>query len=325
VTASAVSVAGCLGDDELSYDFINHFSEGGGTDANFRQVQPYWEEELDASFTQVYEGGAGTRNGVNAVLDAGDELAIGGTLAPSTPVTIVVDEDEGREPAFSLDEVEFVGTTIRDPALLRIRADEDRFSTVEELIEYGESNPDELVKGSSGPVNPFSLGGALMLEAFGLDEIPIVVYDGGGPNETALMQEEVDFAVRGVYNSRGIEDESTAIGIFAEENEWPDITNDAPPINDALDLDIDYGPLTSFETYYVTAEAAEANPDEYEDLVETFQSAMASDEYMEELEEVDEFEPDKVDVRDPDETREIWETGVEQYGEFLSMVQSYLD
>ena len=324
-TAATISVAGCTGAGERSYDFINHFSEGGGTDANFRQIQPYWEDELDANFTQVYEGGAGTRNGVNAVLNSGDELAVGGTLAPSTPVTTVVDEDEGREPAFSLDEVEFVGTTIRDPALIRIRSDDDRFDSLEGLIDYAEDNPDELVKGSSGPVNPFSLAGALVMDAFDLDDIPIVVYDGGGPNETALMQGEVDFAVRGVYNSRGIEDESTAIGIFAEENVWPEITNDAPSVNDVLDLDIDYGPLTSFETYYVSAEAAEANPDEYDELVETFQTAMASDEYIEELEGVDEFEPDKVSVQTPDETREIWEDAVNQYGDFLELTQSYLE
>lgn len=324
VTAATISLAGCTGAGERSYDFINHFSEGGGTDANFRQIQSYWEEELDASFTQVYEGGAGTRNGVNAVLGSGEELAVGGTLAPSTPVTTVVDEDEGREPAFSMDDVEFVGTTIRDPALIRIRGDEDRFNTLEELIEYGQDNPGELVKGSSGPVNPFSLAGALVLDAFDLDDVPIVVYDGGGPNQTALMQGEVDFAVRGVYNSRGIENESTAIGIFAEENEWPEITNDAPPVNDVLDLDLDYGPLTSFETYYVSAEAAEANPDEYDALVETFQTAMASDGYMSELESVDEFEPAKVDVRTPDETRDIWQNAVDQYGEFLSLTQSYL-
>ena len=324
VTAATISLAGCTGAGERSYDFINHFSEGGGTDANFRQIQSYWEEELDASFTQVYEGGAGTRNGVNAVLGSGDELAVGGTLAPSTPVTTVVDEDEGREPAFSLDELEFVGTTIRDPALIRIRADDDRFSTLEELIEYGQENPGELVKGSSGPVNPFTLAGALVLDAFDLDDVPIVVYDGGGPNQTALMQGEVDFAVRGVYNSRGIENESTAIGIFAEENVWSEITNDAPPVNEALDLDLDYGPLTSFETYYVSAEAAEANPDEYDALVETFQTAMASDGYMSELESVDEFEPAKVDVRTPDETRDIWQNAIDQYGEFLSLAQSYL-
>jgi len=94
-TAATISVAGCTGGGEQSYDFINHFSEGGGTDANFRQIQSYWEEELDASFTQVYEGGAGTRNGVNAVLGSGDELAVGGTLAPSTPVTTVVTKMKG--------------------------------------------------------------------------------------------------------------------------------------------------------------------------------------------------------------------------------------
>lgn len=331
-TAATISMAGCTGsesDEEFpaeTIDFVNHYSEGGGTDANFRQLQPHWEDELGGSFSQVYEGGAGTRNGVNAVLDAGDSLtAVGGTLAPATPSTIVEDEaDDNREPAFSLDDIEFVGTTVGDPAIIRIRADDDRFSSLEELVDYAEDNPGELVKGSSGPANQFTLAGILMFEELGLDDIDIVPYDGGGPNETALLQEEVDFAVRGVYNSRGIEDESTAVGIFAEENEWGEITNDAPPVNDVLDTDIDYAPLTSFETYYVPMEAAEANPDGYEQLVDTFQTAMESDGYFEELASVDEYEEEKVDVRSPEETREIWEDGIESFTEAQPLIESYV-
>lgn len=330
VSASAIALAGCTEDDgefpSETINFVNHFSEGGGTDRNFRQLQGYWEEELSGSFSQVYEDGAGTRNGVNAMLSEGDDLHnVGATLTPSTPSTIPVDEeDPNRDPAFTVDDLEFLGTTVGDPALIRVREDDDRFDTLEELVEFAEDNPGELVMGSSGPANQFTLAGILMFEELGLDDINIVPYDGGGPVQTGLLQEEVDFIIRAVYNSRDVEDETTVLGIFNEENPWAPITDDAEPVNDILGTDIDYGPLTGFETYYVTMEAAEANPDGYELLVESFQDALDSEGYDEELAEVDEFEQDKIDYRDPDQTREIWESAVEEFRDAQPLIEEYI-
>ncbi|NGM71273.1 hypothetical protein G6M89_20085 [Natronolimnobius sp. AArcel1] len=328
-TAVAVSLAGCTGADEGfpsdTIEFVNHYSEGGGTDTNFREIEPHWEEEIGGSFSQTYEDGAGTRNGVNTVVGEDDLYTVGGTLTPATPSTIPADEeDENREPAFSVDDLEFLGTTVGDPALIRIREDDGRFDTLEELIAYAEDNPGELTMGSSGPVNQFTLAGVQLFDELDLDDIDIVPYDGGGPVQTGLLQEEVDFIIRAVYNSRDIEDETTVVGIFAEDNEWSEITDDAEPVNDVLETNIEYDPLSGFETYYVSMDAAEAEPDEYEQLVDSFQVAMESDDYRTDLADVDEFEPEKVDVRSPDETREIWEDAVDAFRAEQDLIEQYI-
>jgi hypothetical protein len=306
--------------------FVNHYSEGGGIDTNFRQFQPYWEEELGGTFQQNYQAGAGTRNGATFVQNQdADCYTIGGVNTPALPSTIAFDRnDDTRDPAFQLEDLEFIGTLTSEYTIVRVRSDDDRFETLTDVIEYAEENPDDITFGTSGPTNRFALATIQFFEETGLDQ-RIVPYEGGGPVQTALIQEEVDVIFRGVYNSRGIEDSSDCLAILAEENSWPEITDEAPRMHDVIsDWSYDYGPTVGYQTYYLTAEAAEAYPDRYETLVETMSAAADSSGYEEELLAVDELEPGKVDNRSPEETRGLWEGAISAYEEFVPLFEEYV-
>jgi tripartite-type tricarboxylate transporter receptor subunit TctC len=306
--------------------FVNHYSEGGGIDTNFRQFQPYWEEELGGTFQQTYQSGAGTRNGVTYIQNQdADCYTIGGVNTPAMPSTIAFDNNqEGRDPAFAIEDLEFIGTITSEYTIVRVRSDDDRFETIQDVVTYAEENPDDITFGTSGPTNRFALATIQFFEETGLDQ-RLVPYDGGGPVQTALMQEEVDVIFRGVYNSRGIEDETDCLAILAEENNWPEITNEAPSMGDALGgWSYDYGPTVGYQSYYLTAQAAEEYPDRYQTLVDTMQAASESDGYEEELLSIDELEPGKVDNRSPDETRQLWEAAVGTFEEFVPLFEEYV-
>ena len=333
IAAATSMVAGCLGDDDdeefpdRTLQLVNHYSEGGGVDRNFRELQPHWEDEIGGTWSQSYQPGAGTRNGIQFMLQSTDHdmHSVGmldGVEAGSARAFDV--EDPDREPVYHIDDLEFIGTLTSEITIIRIRADEDRFTTIEEFVDYAQDNPGELTMGSSGPTNRFSQAGIQLLEAIGVD-MTIVPYDGGGPVETGLLQEEVDVIPRGVYNSRSIEDDSIAIAMYWEENNWAEITNDAPPINDALGIDLDYGPTVGANTLYTTAEAAEAYPDRYETMVDSFLAAAQSDEYLADLEGVDEFEPLKLNVQGPDEARELVSEAIDTYTEFVPLFVEYVE
>ncbi len=321
----ATALAGCTGNGNgddyppSSLNFVNAYSEGGGVDTNFRQIQEYFEDALDANLSIDYRDGAGTRTAVTTVVQDEEVLQIGGTLSPATPAAVAVDESEGTDPQFTLDDIQPLGTLSGEAAVIRVREDEDRFRTIEELVDYSVDN--DITVGASGPTNRNVLSIIQLLEETEAD-MTIVPFDGGGPTETALLQEEIDVAARSVYNSAGIANDSHCLCIYQEENPEPDLTNDAPPINDELGTDIDYAPSNGTQFYYVSASAAEAHPDRYEYVQEAFETAHSNEDYRADLEEIG--EEGKLIWNTPDETDEILESAYETYLDFAPLFDQYV-
>lgn len=343
--AIAVGIAGCTDDEEIpengngngdengngqeevddyppsALNFINAYSEGGGVDTNFRQIQPYFEDHIGANFNIEYRDGAGTRIAATTVAEDDEVLRIGGTLSPATPAAVAFDEADGTEPDYTLDDLRPLGTLSGEAAIIRVRPDDDRFQTIEELVDYASENPGELTVGASGPTNRNMLSIIQLMEETDA-EFTLVPYDGGGPTQTALLQEEIDVAARSVYNSADIADETTCLAIYSEENPEPDLTNDAPPINEALGTDINYAPTNGTQFYYVSADAAAEHPSRYEHVQEAFYEAHQDEEYRDELEDIGEL--GKLVWNDPDETEEIMRSAYETYQEFIPLFEEYV-
>lgn len=305
-----------------SLTFVNAYSEGGGVDTNFRQIQGYFEEYLETNLDIDYRAGAGTRVAANTVAEDDELMRIGGTLSPATPATVAFDEaQEDTEPDFTLDDLKPLGTLSSEAAIIRVRDDEDRFRTVQELVDYGTENPGELTVGASAPTNRNMLSIIMLMEETDA-EFTLVPFDGGGPTQTALMQGEIDVAARSVYNSASIADESHCLCIYAEENPEPELTNDAPSVNDELGTDINYAPTKGTQFYYVSASAAEEYPDRFDHVQQAFKSAHEDEEYRADLEEIG--EAGKLDWNDPDETEEILQSSYETYKEFVPLFEEYV-
>ncbi|MDL5363463.1 tripartite tricarboxylate transporter substrate binding protein [Halalkalicoccus sp. NIPERK01] len=305
-----VTLAGCMGGGgsggggngagdfpSQSITHVNTYSEGGGTDTNLRQLQPYFDEELGVNTQIEYRAGAGTRIGTNYVANAPpDGYTIGATRSPAFEFTLLIDEEDTE---YQQDDIYPIGSLMTEHAIIRARNDEDRFGTIEELVEYATANPGELTCGVSGPTNRNMLAMVLLMEETDA-EFTMVPFDGGGATQTALLQGEIDIANRSVYNSADIADQTQALTIYAEENQWPDLTNDAPPLNEALGTDIPYGPTEGRQFDFAPAGLPDENPDRFEYIVDAYESAVSSDGYRSDLEELG--EEDKISYMSPDET-----------------------
>jgi len=321
-------LAGCLGGDEgnggddyppNSLDFVNAYSEGGGVDTNFRQVQEYFEESLGTNLSPEYRAGAGTRTAATTVAQDEELMRIGGTLSPATPAAVAVDEVEGTEPQYTLDDLQPLGTLSGEAAIIRVRDDEDRFRTIQELVDYSVDN--NITIGASGPTNRNVLSIIQLMEQTEAD-FTIVPFDGGGATQTALLQGEIDVAARSVYNSASIAEDSHCLCIYAEENPEPGLTNDAPPINDELGTDINYAPSNGTQFYYVSATAAEEYPDRYEHVQQAFKEAHENEEYRSDLAEID--EEGKLVWNSPEETDVILQSAYETYRDFAPLFDEYV-
>lgn len=320
-------LSGCLGGDDggdyppSSLTFVNAYSEGGGVDTNFRQIQPYFEDHVESDFQIEYKAGASTRIAARTVSENDDLTSIGGTLSPATPAAVAFDEAQGNEPQFTLDDIRPIGTVSSEEAIIRVREDEDRFRTIEELVDYASENPGDLKVGASAPTNRNMLSIIQLMEATDA-EFTLVPYDGGGPTQTALMQGEIDVAARSVYNSVDIADESHCLCVYAEENPEPDLTNDAPPINEALGTDLNYGPTNGIQFYYVSASAADEYPDRFDHVQQAFKDAHEDEEYRSELEDMG--EAGKLYWAGPDEAEDLLQSAYETYEQFIPLFEEYV-
>lgn len=332
-SGSAVSmtmIPGCLGGTfggsggdfpPSSLTFVNAYSEGGGVDTNFRQIQSYFEEYLEADLKIDYRDGAGTRIAAKTVSQNDDGTMIGGTLSPATPAAVAIDEAKGNGPDFTLDDLRPLGTISSEAAIIRVRKNDDRFTAIEDLVDYASQNPGELTVGASGPTNRNMLSMIQLMESTDA-EFSLVPFEGGGPTQTALMQEEIDVAARSVYNSADIASESRCLAVYAEENPDPELTNDAPPINEALGIDIDYSPTNGTQYYYMSAKVADEHPDRYEHVQQALKEAHQDEDYRSDLQEAG--EKGKLSWSNPDETEELLQNAYETYKEYHSKFEEYV-
>lgn len=326
--AGTIGFAGCIGslggggenypDDPVT--FVVPFSEGGGVDRSTREVQPVFEEELGTSLSFEYHPGAGTQIGQRAVLDADNDCyTIGAASLPAFNFTMLVGDAN-----YEISDFAWLGNLLRDPGLMRKHQNDDRFDGIEDVFEYASENPRELTVSTSGPYNQNVLGLALLQEATGA-EFNIIPFDGGSDSRGALVRQEVDLVHANVFNSLGTADSTEVLAVHAEENEWADLTNDAPTFSDALGFDQSDVPPAGPEvvySWYTSAAAADEYSDRYDTLVEAFGNAVQSDAYVEELKSLSPPQQTKRLYRPPEETKKANEAKHEQMGSYLELMEA---
>jgi putative tricarboxylic transport membrane protein len=316
-------VAGCLGGDGGEYpsrniEFTVPVSEGGGMDQGIRILAPYFEDELDTNLQIEYRPGAGQIIALSTVADQeNDGHFMMGCNSPLNQFMDVVEDEVNPS-----EELTPIGTYELEPGLIRIREDEDRFADLPSLINYADENPGEVSCSLAAAYDRNGLAMILLEEEFGV-EFNLVVYDGGGESRTALLQEEVDFTHASVYNSRDLIENTTAIGVHAEDNEWPELTNDAPTFEEELDTDIPQAATEGTRYWAVPAGMEEEYPDRFDHLTDAFESAVHNNEYVDELEDsniegIQEFLDSEETIEYHDELSELVEEYAHLLGERIS-------
>ncbi|MDL5363836.1 tripartite tricarboxylate transporter substrate binding protein [Halalkalicoccus sp. NIPERK01] len=331
-SASIIGLTGCLsvssgGDNGGAENYPSNpiqtiipFSEGGGVDRSVRELQSFFEESIDGQLQLEYRPGGGTQIGQQAVLDANpDCYTVGVASMPAFNFTMITGDAD-----YDLSDFAWIGTKLVDPGVLRKHRDDDRFEDITDVIEYASENPGDLSVSTSGPYNQNVLGLALLQEVTGA-EFNIVPYDGGGPSRNALVTREVDLVHANVYNSVNTTDDTEVLAIHAEENNWSELTDNAPTFSDALGFDQEEIPPSGPEVRYAWYTSAEAG-DEYSErlsiLQESFEESVTSREYEEHLSELSPPQEGKRDFRPPDETEQLAQEKQDQMESHLDTMET---
>ena len=313
LTASACGDGGSeedLGREDFEgqeFEVIVPAEVGGGFDTTIRQLQGPLEDELGVQMTVQNLDGAATAIGSQRLVDSdGDCRTVMVTGVPHLQFSYLTQDVNYDLGAFA----PVAGLSI-EPGVFRVPEDAP-WETMEDLVEDAQENPGDINISVSFRTSSNFVGVLDLEEATGAD-FNIVSYEGGGPSRTAVISGEVDSTQAGVFNSLSIQDETRVLGVQAEENLWPDETDDAPTLTDALDTDVPDN--ASNYTMWAPAGCESDYPERHEALSSAIESALQDESYLDDLDELG--EASKVHYLSPQELQELAEDNESQLQEIL--------
>lgn len=258
-------------------------STGGGMDTGTRQIQPYWAEELGVNVIVDNRPGAGQALGTEMFLrQEPDCYTVLNGLIPVLQLSHMVQDQVDYSYA---EDFYPIGSTRQDPTIIRVRNDAP-WQTAKELIDDAKSRPGEITVSVGSLTNNQYQAAVTIEDATGAD-FNVIPYDGGGPARAALLGGEVDATIAGVYNSHALNDETRVLAVMQDENKWPDLTQNAPTLDEALGMDVPSN--QNREGYFVSRECFEQHPERHKVLVDTFRAAVENPEFRASLEKVNEL------------------------------------
>lgn len=203
------------------------YSAGGGTDAFARAVSAAVEEEdlLDVPLVVTNKPGAG---GITGATEAAGARADGQTMMITSAGSFLLTSMLKDTPVSPLEDYEIVAQIgDLDPAIL-VPADSPHES-LEDLVNAMRENPGSLRWAHNGVGGAHNVAGQSFLNANGI-EATGVPFKGGGPTRAAVIGEQVDFAVVGIQQAAGFEEQLRVLGLLAPERDG--IASDVPTVTE---------------------------------------------------------------------------------------------
>jgi len=198
------------------------YKPGGPVDLLSRTAAKFSESDLGQSFVIQNVDGAGGEKGFSQMLRS---PADGYTLSAMTSghITLTVMRDASYD---VVNDVQPVCMVVQDDTYIVVRADDDRFNTVEDVVNYAKDNPNSFTVGTSGAGSSEHFAIIGFNKNAGVEVKPVHF---GGPAEAkaAFLGGHVDaFAPSyGEVTQLVNEKKAKIIGVFAEERveAYPDV------------------------------------------------------------------------------------------------------
>lgn len=247
--------------------------EGGGVDQAARAFTRIWSKYLGTDFEFGYYAGASGQVGYETYLgrtEADGHNLLFGNIAPEMIMYAT------QNPNFTYpDDIQYIGSVDIDDSVIWV-AENSPFQTIEDMIEEGKRRP--ITLSTSRLPHPSTIGALLLAEETGMT-VRMVPYGGGGPARSAAITGEVDGCATFLSASLGVADQVRFLGVFNSVNAAPELTNDAPSLNEALGLSMPA--LYGQRAWAIQTAAINDYPDRVEKLRETMLQVFDDPEYRE--------------------------------------------
>jgi tripartite-type tricarboxylate transporter receptor subunit TctC len=299
--AFALALSGCASESSggdlagQQIRWIVSSSAGGGFDTTTRQLEPYLTKELGANAVVENHEGGGFAIGAQTALTSGADC----TSIVTHGVPHIAFSYLTQKVDYDLSDFAPVGGISIEPGVIRVMKDAP-WQTIKDFVEDARKRPGQIKVSVSDLQSNNYIALLQMEKQLGID-LNIIGYDGGGPSRTALVSNEVDATHAGAFNSLSIADETRVLAVSQPENKWPEVTDNAPPINEALGVNLPAN--ASNYVVLASAECRDKNPERYQQLVDALATSVKNEEYLASLSKLG--EESKVAYLPPDELTKL--------------------
>jgi tripartite-type tricarboxylate transporter receptor subunit TctC len=264
-----------------SVQFVIPTAAGGGLDTTFRQIQPFLEEELGVPVAVEYREGGQFAIGTTYVANEGADCEPFMFHA----IPDIIFSYQTQDVAYTYESFYPLAGLTTEPSTLWVRNDAP-WDTLDEFLDDARARPGEITVSVANLTNADHLA-VLNLQEEADVEFNIISYDGGGPARNAIVAGEVDAGMGGVFAGQGIAEDARALTVFQDENEWPELTDDAPAVNDVVNADIP--PIGGAFGFFAARDCYEDHPERFEILADAIAAAAASDGFQSRLDDIGEL------------------------------------
>ena len=259
---------------ERNIDIVIPTAEGGAMDRAVRAATNVWSKKLGVNFqTSFYDGASGEVGYTFFMKKPADGYTLlAGNIGPEVMMVAL------QKPDFKFGEdYTYFATMDADPAVIWVQKDSP-FKTIQDLVEEAKKRPVTIA--TSRYPHPSTLAVLILAKETGA-QFNIIPYGWGSKTRTAGLTGEVDAVTSHLSSSLDLGSELRFLILFDQENNWKDISNNAPTPKEAFNLDMPS--LGANRAWAVKTEFIEKYPERYKKLVETFKSVMEDSQVQEEF------------------------------------------
>lgn len=284
---------------------IISFGAGGNTDVGARILFPKVETELDASLTIINKPGGGGWVGWTNLVNAKDDGYTIGYINTPNLITGYLNPLFKRDK--SLEDFELIANHVTDYGVISINKDEERFTTIETLVEYAKSNV--LTVATTGANGDDHIAMLKMNNKFGTQFVP--VHTTGTAQQRAAIQGghvDVNFSNVGDTNAAHKSGELKILAIMAPKRSK--FIDDVPTLAES-----GFPGVVSWSARGIAAPKG-LTPEQLEVLRQAFIKGMNNPEHLKKMDEMGLM----VDIRTGDDYKEMLreeEEGVKELSQIL--------
>lgn len=189
-SGSTPADTGAFKPSNKTLNLIVPYSAGGAVDLGARLMAKYASNytDIDVVITNV-AGGSGTVGAAEMLKYNAD----GTYMLAYNPSIASLSTPDKPVPYDCTKDMAMVSMMVRDERLITVRADDSRFQTLQDLIEYAKTN--KVTLGCSGTGNVAYYTPLMLARAAGIeDNLTVVAFDGSAEAKTALLGGHIDCA-----------------------------------------------------------------------------------------------------------------------------------
>ncbi len=245
--------------------------EGGGVDQAARAFTRVWAKHLGANFEYSYFPGASGQVGYEVFVGKREPNAYNllfGNIGPEM-IMYATQNVKYKYP----DDIMYFGAIDSDDSVIWV-ATNSKFKTINDLVEEGKKR--EITLSTSRLPHPSTIGALALADATGM-KVRMIPYGGGGPARAAAITGEVDGCATFLSSSLGLSEQARFLTVFNDKNRASDLTNNAPPVNQALGTKLP--PLSGQRAWAIHRSVAEKYPDRLQKLISTMKTVFDDPEY----------------------------------------------